>query len=194
MKYLVLLLALLFPSFTKPKRILFIGDSLTCYSGGWQHQFAKGLGREYINLSSVGKRTDWMLKRLHDQLSVDSDYEMVVIYGGVNDAFSSVPLSKVATNIQNMVDECIYYDIPVVVVLGYSPHKILTNGPYPEATMFRARIRYADLQAKLNNQLIRCDIIPVDTTIDRSDSGDGIHLKASGHRKFAKFVLANMYK
>jgi hypothetical protein len=41
---------------------------------------------------------------------------------------------------------------------------------------------------------MRCDIIPVDTTIDRSDSGDGIHLKASGHRKFTKFVLANMYK
>jgi lysophospholipase L1-like esterase len=193
MKYLVLLLALLFPSFTKPKRILFIGDSLTCYSGGWQHQFAKGLGREYVNLSSVGKRTDWMFKTLHNQLSTYSDYEMVVIYGGANDAFSSVPLSKVVNNIQNMVDECIYYDIPVVVVLGYSPHKILTNGPYPEVTMFRARTRYTNLQARLNNQLMRCDIIPVDTTIDRSDSGDGIHLKASGHRKFAKFVLANIY-
>ena len=96
MKYLVLLLALLFPSFTKPKRILFIGDSLTCYSGGWQHQFAKGLGREYVNLSSVGKRTDWMYKTLHNQLLTYSDYEMVVIYGGANDAFSSVPLSEVA--------------------------------------------------------------------------------------------------
>jgi lysophospholipase L1-like esterase len=194
MKYLVLLLALLFPSFTKPKRILFIGDSLTCYSGGWQHQFAKGLGREYVNLSSGGKRTDWMFKRLHDQLSVYSDYEMVVIYGGVNDAFSSVPLSEVVNNIQNMVDECIYYDIPVVVVLGYSPHKILKDGPYPEITMFRARNRYAAIQSKLNSQLVRCDIIPVDTTVNRSDSDDGIHLKASGHRKFAKFVLANMYK
>jgi lysophospholipase L1-like esterase len=193
MKYLVLLLALLFPSFTKPKRILFIGDSLTCYSGGWQHQFAKGLGREYVNLSSGGKRTDWMYKRLHDQLSTYSDYDMVVIYGGVNDAFSSVPLSKVTNNIQNMIDECIYYDIPVVVISGYSSNKILKRGPYSETIMSRARNRYDAIQKNINNKLMRCDVIPVDTTIDRSDSGDGIHLKASGHRKFAKFVLANIH-
>jgi len=193
MKYLVLLLALLFPSFTKPKRILFVGDSLTCYSGGWQHQFAKGLGREYVNLSSGGKRTDWMYKRLHDQLSTYSDYDMVVIYGGVNDAFSSVPLSKVTNNIQNMIDECIYYDIPVVVISGYSSNKILKRGPYSETIMSRARNRYDAIQKNINNKLMRCDVIPVDTTIDRSDSGDGIHLKASGHRKFAKFVLANIH-
>jgi lysophospholipase L1-like esterase len=193
MKYLVLLLALLFPSFTKPKRILFVGDSLTCYSGGWQHQFAKGLGQDYVNLSSVGKRTDWMYKRLHDQLLTYSDYDMVVIYGGVNDAFSSVPLSKVTNNIQNMIDECIYYDIPVVVISGYSSNKILKRGPYSETIMSRARNRYDAIQKNINNKLMRCDVIPVDTTIDRSDSGDGIHLKASGHRKFAKFVLANIH-
>lgn len=193
MKYLVLLLALLFPSFTKPKRILFIGDSLTCYSKGWQHQFAKELGFEYVNLSSVGKRTDWMFKRLRDQLSVYSSYEMVVIYGGVNDAFSSVPLSKVTNNIQNMVDECIYYDIPVVVISGYSPDKILKKGPYSETIMSRARNRYATIQKNIDNKLVRCTVIPIDTTIDRSDSDDGIHLRASGHRKFARFMLANIY-
>ena len=193
MKYLILLLALLFPSFTKPKRILFIGDSLTCYSKGWQHQFAKGLGFEYVNLSSGGKRTDWMYKTLHNQLSTYSDYEMVVIYGGVNDAFSSVPLSKVTNNIQNMIDECIYYDIPVVVISGYSPDKMLKRGPYSEAIMVRARNRYDAIQKNINSKLMRCDVIPVDTTVDRSDSDDGIHLRASGHRKFAKFVLVNMY-
>jgi hypothetical protein len=29
----------------------------------------------------------------------------------------------------------------------------------------------------------------MDNTVDRSDSDDGIHLKASGHKKFAKHVL-----
>lgn len=193
MKYLVLLLALLFPSFTKPKRILFIGDSLTCYSGGWQHQFAKGLGKEYVNISKGGKRTDWMFKRLHDQFTMYSDYDMVVIYGGVNDAFSYVPVSRVVNNVQNMVDECIYYDIPVVVVLGYSPDKVLKRGPYSEAIMSRARSRYAEIQSRLKTQLVRCDVLPVDTTVDRSDSDDGIHLRASGHRKFAKSMLINMY-
>jgi lysophospholipase L1-like esterase len=192
MKYLILLLALLLPSFTKPKRILFIGDSLTCYEGGWQHQFAKGLGREYVNISKGGKRTDWMFKRLHDQFTMFSNYEMVVIYGGINDAFSYVPVSRVVTNIQNMVDECIYYDIPVVVVLGYSPSKVLKRGPYSEAIMSRARNRYSEIQLKLKNQLVRCDVLPVDTTVNRSDSDDGIHLRASGHRKFAKAMLVSM--
>jgi lysophospholipase L1-like esterase len=79
-----------------------------------------------------------------------------------------------------------------VVVLGYSPHNVLTRGPYPEATMLRARLRYANIQAKLNNQLVTCKILPVDTSVDRSDSDDGIHLKASGHRKFAKSLLSKM--
>jgi lysophospholipase L1-like esterase len=194
MKYLFLLLVLLFPSFSTPKRILFVGDSLTCYLGGWQHQFAKGLGHNYVNISSGGKRTDWMFKRLHEQLTIYSNYEMVVIYGGVNDAFSYVPVSKVVNNVQNMVDECIYYDIPVVVVLGYSPDKVLKRGPYSEAIMTRARNRYTEIQSKLKNQLVRCDVLPVDTTVTRADSNDGIHLKALGHIKFAKSMLANMYK
>ncbi len=193
MKYVILAFALLFPSFNKPKRILFIGDSLTCYAGGWQDQFAKGLGYEYTNISSGGKRTSWMFKRLQDQLSVYSDYEMVVIYGGINDAFSYVDLTSVTDNIQNMIDECIYYDIPVVVVSGYSPDKVLFRGPYPEKIMKRARDRYSIIQSRFKTRLMRCDILPVDTTVNRSDSHDGIHLKASGHRKFAKFLLANMH-
>jgi lysophospholipase L1-like esterase len=192
MKYLVLAFALLFPTLNRPKRILFIGDSLTCYAGGWQDQFAKGLGLEYSNISSGGKRTDWMFRRLRDQLSIYSDYEMVVIYGGINDAFSYVPISKVTDNIQDMVDECIYYDIPVVVVSGYSPDKVLFRGPYPEKIMKRARDRYDIIQSRFKTRLMRCDVLPVDTTVNRSDSHDGIHLKASGHRKFAKFLLANM--
>jgi lysophospholipase L1-like esterase len=193
MKYLLLSI-LLFASFPKPKkRILFIGDSLTCYTGGWQHQFAKGLGYDYINISSVGKRTDWMLKTLRQHFYTHPKYDLVVIYGGVNDAFASVSPSKVVYNIQEMVYECESHNIESVVILGYSPDKILKNGPYSESIMVRARNRYSIIQSKLDEELVACLVIPVDTTINRSDSGDGIHLKASGHRKFAKFMLANIY-
>jgi lysophospholipase L1-like esterase len=193
MKYLLLSI-LLFASFPKPtKRILFIGDSLTCYTGGWQHQFAKGLGYEYTNISSVGKRTDWMLKTLRQHFYTHPKYDLVVIYGGVNDAFASVSPSKVVYNIQEMVYECESHNIESVVILGYSPDKILKNGPYSESIMVRARNRYSIIQSKLDEELVACLVIPVDTTINRSDSGDGIHLKASGHRKFAKFMLANIY-
>jgi lysophospholipase L1-like esterase len=193
MKYLLLSI-LLFASFPKPtKRILFIGDSLTCYAGGWQHQLSKELGYEYVNISSVGKRTDWMLKTLRQHLYAHSNYDLVVIYGGINDAFSSVPPSKVVDNIQSMVDECNLRDIETVVILGYSPNKVLRNGSYSESIMERARNRYSIIQSKLDKQLLACLVIPVDTNVNRSDSGDGIHLKASGHRKFAKYMLANMY-
>ena len=193
MKYLLLSI-LLFVSFPKSKkRILFIGDSLTCYTGGWQHQFAKGLGYEYTNISSGGKRTDWMLKTLRQHFYTHPKYDLVVIYGGVNDAFSSVSPSKVVYNIQEMVYECETHNIESVVILGYSPDKILKNGPYSESIMARARNRYSIIQSKLDEELVACLVIPVDTTINRSDSGDGIHLKASGHRKFAKFMLANIY-
>ena len=193
MKYLLLSI-LLFASFPKPKkRILFIGDSLTCYTGGWQHQFAKGLGYDYVNISSVGKRTDWMLKTLRQHFYAHPKYDLVVIYGGVNDAFASVSSSKVVDNIQEMVYECESHNIESVVILGYSPDKVLRNGPYSESIMARARNRYSIIQSKLDEELVACLVIPVDNTIDRSDSGDGIHLKASGHRKFAKSMLANMY-
>jgi lysophospholipase L1-like esterase len=134
-----------------------------------------------------------MLKTLRQHLTTNPYYDLVVIYGGVNDAFSYVPLSRVTDNIQDMVDECVMRDIKAAVVLGYSPNKVLKNGPYSETIMKRSRDRYATIQSKLNNQLVTCIILPVDTTVNRSDSGDGIHLKASGHRKFAKFMLVNMY-
>jgi hypothetical protein len=92
-----------------------------------------------------------------------------------------------------MVDECIYYDIPVVVISGYSPDKMLVRGPYSEKIMRRARDRYDIIQSNFKRRLLRCDVLPVDTTVNRSDSDDGIHLRASGHRKFAKSMLANMY-
>jgi lysophospholipase L1-like esterase len=193
MKYLLLSI-LLFASFPKPKKqILFIGDSLTCYTGGWQHQFAKGLGYEYTNISSVGKRTDWMLKTLRQHFYTHPKYDLVVIYGGVNDAFASVSTNKVVDNVQSMVDECNLRDIEAVVILGYSPDKVLRNGPYSESIMARAINRYSIIQSKLDKPLVACLVTPVDTTVNRSDSGDGIHLKASGHRKFAKYMLANMY-
>jgi lysophospholipase L1-like esterase len=193
MKKLLIVVALALSSFTpKKNKVLFIGDSLTCYSGGWQHQFAKEMGYDYVNISKGGKRTDWMLKTLRQYLATHHDYDMVVIYGGVNDAFSYVPLSNVADNVQDMVDECVYYDMKAVVVLGYSPNKLLKKGPYSEEIMKRARDRYAAIQTKLNNQLVTCKILPVDTTVDRSDSDDGIHLRASGHRKFAKWVIKNL--
>ena len=192
MKYLLLSI-LLFVSFPKPKkRILFIGDSLTCYAGGWQHQFAKGLGYDYVNISSGGKRTDWMLKTLRQHFHTHPKYDLVVIYGGVNDAFASVSPSKVVENVQEMVYECETHNIESIVILGYSPNKVLKNGPYSESIMARARNRYSIIQSKLDSQLVACLVIPVDNTVDRSDSDDGIHLIASGHRKFAKSVLANI--
>jgi lysophospholipase L1-like esterase len=37
-----------------------------------------------------------------------------------------------------------------------------------------------------------CVIVPMDTTINRNDSDDGVHLRGSGHKKFSKWVVENL--
>jgi hypothetical protein len=55
---LLLLSVVLLTSFsTPPLRVLFIGDSLTCYTGGWQDMVAKKFGYQSLNKSSGGKTT-----------------------------------------------------------------------------------------------------------------------------------------
>jgi hypothetical protein len=175
----------------KRNRLLFVGDSLTCYSGGWQHVVSKQLGLEYDNISKGGKRTDWMEKKLREHLSNNSDYGTVVIYGGINDSFAYSHPNLTIKNIQRMVDLCNEKKIKPVVIVGYDPSKVNFKTVYSDKVTEFHRKRYIDLQKRIETEVKNCKIIPMEPTIDRTDSGDGIHLKSSGHRKFYKWVLKN---
>jgi lysophospholipase L1-like esterase len=177
-----------FGSETPPMRILFIGDSLTCYTSGWQHQVATHFGKTYTNLSVGGKRLEWMKYRLDEHLKKDSIYSEVYIYGGCNDAFSYVNLQKSVEYTQMMVDSCNRRGIKPIVVIGYDPSRVTLKTVYDGATTKRSVDRYVELQ-KMMKSLKNCKVIPMDTTVVYKDSGDGIHLGATGHRKFAEWVI-----
>jgi hypothetical protein len=191
MERVILFLCLTMFSF-KPetgRRILYVGDSLTCYAGGWQSTVAKGLDMKFHNLSKGGKRTKWMLSTLESYLKKNEFHSTLIIYGGINDSFAMTSETETLNNIQSMVDLGNLYEMEVIVIVGYNPEKVNVRTTYDDATTTRCRNRYIKLQKKIQERITGCRIVPMDNTVNRSDSDDGIHLKASGHKKFAKHVL-----
>ena len=198
MKKIVLLLlsVVLLTSFsTPPLRVLFIGDSLTCYTGGWQDMVSKHFGYQSLNKSSGGKRTDWMRLSLNDHLKRDSMFTSVFIYGGCNDAFSYVNLQGAVNNIQMMVDSCNRRGIRPIVIVGYDPIKVMVRTVYGTETTDRCRARYVEFQKLMvdpKTGLKNCLIIPKDTSVTFKDAGDGVHVSLSGQKKFADWVIKHL--
>ena len=113
MKKLALILCLTLSAFKgEDDKILFVGDSLTAYRGGWQHQVARMLHAKYDNISKGGKRTKWMVNELNKLSDNSRGYTKVIIYGGINDSFSSVKEDETIENIQDMVYTCLLYTSP----------------------------------------------------------------------------------
>ena len=103
----------------KGKKALFIGDSHTAFSGGWQHQVAKKTGMMYLNTAVGGKQTAWMLETA--RLNMSSNYDYCFIYGGANDMASNRPPMKSVKNIQRIVDLCKTHGVKAVVITGFDP-------------------------------------------------------------------------
>jgi lysophospholipase L1-like esterase len=193
MKKLALILCLTLSAFKKEDdKILFVGDSLTAYRGGWQHQVARMLHSKYDNISKGGKRTKWMVKELNKLSDNSRGYTKVIIYGGINDSFSSVKEDETIENIQDMVYTAKEMGAEPIVIVGYNADKVNRNTGYSNEVETKCRNRYIKLQKRIQRDIRGCNVISMDNTIDRSDSDDGVHLKASGHRKFSSWVLKNL--
>jgi lysophospholipase L1-like esterase len=188
----VLCFGLMAFSFLPDYKILFVGDSLTAYKGGWQHQYSKMRGADYDNISKGGKRTKWMLEEMKKYPLDRYQYNEVVIYGGINDSFSYVSEDETIHNIQQMVYIAKKMGAVPIVIVGYNPKSVIQNTGYSHEVETRCRSRYIKLQQRMVRELKWCVVIPMDTTIGRKDSDDGIHLKGSGHRKFSKWVSDNI--
>jgi lysophospholipase L1-like esterase len=193
MRLLVLFLCIILSAFKgEDDKILFVGDSLTAYRGGWQHQVARMLHAKYDNISKGGKRTKWMVKELNKLSDNSNGYTKVIIYGGINDSFSSVKEDETIENIQDMVYTAKEMGAEPIVIVGYNADKLNRNTGYSNEVETKCRNRYIKLQKRIQRDIRGCNVISMDNTIDRSDSDDGVHLKASGHRKFANWVLKNL--
>ena len=176
----------------REERILFVGDSLTAYNGGWQHQLGRMLQIKYDNISKGGKRTKWMLSQLKQYSHKTDRYTKVIIYGGINDSFSSVREDDTIENIQKMVDIVWTMGAEPIVIVGYNPTMVISETSYPNDVETRCRNRYISLQKRIQTDITGARIVPMTDTINRTDSGDGIHLWGQGHRKFMNWVLANI--
>jgi lysophospholipase L1-like esterase len=193
MRLLVLYLSILLFGFKKEDdKILFVGDSLTAYRGGWQHQVARMLHVKHDNISKGGKRTKWMVNELNKLSDNSRGYTKVIIYGGINDSFSSVKEDETIENIQDMVYTAKEMGAEPIVIVGYNPERVINLTMYSKEVEAKCRDRYIKLQKRIQRDIRGCNVIPVENTIYRIDSDDGIHLKASGHRKFANWVLKNL--
>ena len=146
----------------------------------------------YVNISKGGKRTDWMLKTLRNYLENGPHHNTLIIYGGINDSFASTKESTTINNLQSMINLGNQYEMEVIIIVGYDPNRVIKKTVYDYSTTKVCRDRYVKLQKKMQENLIGCKIIPMDTTVNYSDSGDGIHLKSSGHKKFSNWVLKNL--
>lgn len=175
----------------RKERILFVGDSLSAYTGGWQHQLARMLGIKYDNIAKGGKRTKWMLSQLIQYSHKIDRYTKVIIYGGINDSFSGVKEDDTIHNIEMMVCIARSMGAEPIVVVGYNPNKVIYETSYPKDVELKCRNRYISLQKRILN-IKHCSIIPMEDVVDRNDSDDGIHLKAAGHRKFMNWILAHI--
>ena len=176
----------------REERILFVGDSLTAYNGGWQHQLGRMLQIKYDNISKGGKRTKWMLSQLKQYSHKTDRYTKVIIYGGINDSFSSVREDDTIENIQKMVDIVWTMGAEPIVIVGYNPTMVISETSYPNDVETKCRNRYISLQKRIVTDITGARIVPMTDTINRTDSGDGIHLWGQGHRKFMNWVLANI--
>jgi len=191
--------ALLFERFfnlknPNPKKILFVGDSISTGESTYPAIIRRDRSDLQIDtLSEGGRRTDWMLENLKSKLA-SNKYDRVYIYGGVNDAFSTTPISSILSNVQSMVNLINENGADAFVISGYvvdgfmdlskfTPSKYVT-----EVSGFIPLIdRYKQYQSSLFKTIKNAKIIKPINLGNRT--GDGIHPNGEGQRIIANEVL-----
>lgn len=88
-----------------PTNFLFVGDSLTAYSNSYADQ----LQQKYPNITikkiaEAGKQTSWMLPQLQQELATGTKYDVIAIWGGVNDIYATGSIANAESNLQQMYD------------------------------------------------------------------------------------------
>lgn len=175
----------------EPTKILFIGDSITAYRGGWQDLYCQATNQSCTNISKNGMKTKWMYTTLKNELKQNSDYNKVIIYGGINDIFSEIKIDSAILNIQRMVNLANEYKIKPVVIIGYDSKKLIENTWIKDKVLEeKIRNKYIDYQKRLVNEIIGAEIVPIVPTIN-SDVIDGIHLSTTGHKKFKDWMITH---
>ena len=178
--------------------MLIVGHSGNIGAGSWNEIIAKKYNMKRTNLAVGGKQTDTdlqVVKKFFSNPSVKSP-EVVFIYSGLNDIWSGKKIDNVAANQQAVIDlvrargaKRVYF------ILGYDGFKVnkginvsgFARGT-TQADIEKYKGWFADYQKNIGGKLKNVIIVPVETTITRADSYDGLHLNSSGMKKFANHV------
>lgn len=173
-------------------RMLVVGDSLSKYKYGYQDQIQHRLEIDVNNIAQGGKTTTWMLSTLKSKLAIDSSFQSVIIYGGMNDAFNnSIPLSKTIKNIQQMVDLCNSKGILPIVIVGYDARTSMKHSEYYNDSIYiPCSKKYIQIQSEIP-KIKNCLIVPVCPFVE-SDLGDGIHPNVDGHKKLSNWICQHL--
>jgi lysophospholipase L1-like esterase len=179
-----------------PKKILFLGDSITVDFHSYANNIRKKFTDKDITIkASVGKKTSWMLQSLQDLLQNNS-YDRIYVYGGINDIFSGVSGNEALSNIQKIVDLGTEKGADVFVIEGINPegfmdiNKMSLNQYVSNKEEYLPKIeKYGQYQDNLKT-IKKARLIKKFDLGSRTD--DGIHPNPQGQQIITEQILKTL--
>jgi lysophospholipase L1-like esterase len=176
-----------------PKKILFLGDSITASDISYANQIKQNLkGLDITIKASVGKKTSWMLQSLIDLLKTNS-YDRIYVYGGINDIFSGVSRNEALSNIQQIVDLGNSKGSDVFVIEGIEPKGFMDIEKMPLTQYISNKDQYLPLIEKYDDFQNNLKAIKKAKLIKRfninGETGDGIHPNSKGQQSIFNEIL-----
>lgn len=184
MKYVAALVLFIF---IQNEKVLFVGDSLTAYQNGWQAQLSKEKNYQSTNIAVSGKRTDWMIDVLCDNLKTQH-YDKIFIYCGINDLVTNYKAEIPLNNIRTMILICKKHNIEPIIVTGYNPLIIRVG----KNKNFETTVKYE--YKRLQDSLLTITNVKIiePAPLIKTDTNDGIHLNSAGQKKFSEWIINHM--
>ena len=182
------------------EKILFVGDSITAIKTPtgedvrWTYpvQVKKLLPNAVVDVLAIGaKQTSWMLESLPTQLAT-TKYNRVYIYGGINDIFSQIPMKRVLSNVQKMVDLVVASGAKAYVIIGYSTQNMDYN-KMPMTSYISSKTdyipmiqKYKEYQEAIPTTIQNAKFIGI---FDIGTLGDGFHPTGTQPRQIANIII-----
>jgi lysophospholipase L1-like esterase len=172
--------------------VLFVGDSITAGTYNYPAQIAKLKPNIKVDILAIGgKQTSWMLQNLPSQLA-QKKYDKVYIYGGTNDIFSQISITKALSNVQKMVDLINAAGSKAYVIIGYA-NSNMDYSKMPTTVYVFSKSDYIPMIAKYKEYQ---DQIPITIknakfvgVFDIGTLSDGFHPSAAQAKKIANIIL-----
>ena len=180
----ILLLSILLSLTTFKSEVVFVGDS---YSAGVNTSYNYLLAKEKLNwrvthIVKIGSSTSWMLKELDRKLYYQK-YDVVFIYGGINDLYNGGSVTKTIKNIQAMVDMVTKQGGTAYVIVGFGGEF------YDKCCNIGFRNRYIDYQTRLKSEIANTIIIPSLNVSSDLTARDKLHPLPEAQKKLKNHIL-----